>query len=123
MPTLTRDQILGAEDLARESVDVPEWGGQVFVRMMSGEERDEFDQALVAKASGTNANNLKVDVREMRARLCSLTICDEKGQLLFSRADVAALGKKSGAALQRVFDAAQKLNKINGDAVKSLEKN
>lgn len=39
---LTREQILGAQDIKSELVDVPEWGegAQVRVGMMSGTARD-----------------------------------------------------------------------------------
>lgn len=34
-PILTPDQILGADDLARETVPVPEWGGDVVLSALS----------------------------------------------------------------------------------------
>jgi hypothetical protein len=41
--TLTRDSILNAKDLKKELVKVPEWGGEVYVRCMTGSERDAFE--------------------------------------------------------------------------------
>lgn len=34
-PILSADQIIGADDLARETVPVPEWGGDVVVSALS----------------------------------------------------------------------------------------
>ena len=33
---LTREQILEADDLPTESLDVPEWGGEVLIRALNG---------------------------------------------------------------------------------------
>ena len=52
MKALTRDEILGADDLKTESVKVPEWGGTVLVRELTGAERDEWE-ASVVKTNGT----------------------------------------------------------------------
>lgn len=113
--SLTREQILAADDSRIEAVDVPEWGGQVFVRMMSGAERDAYERAMYDKSKlgqlGENA----------RAHLASLTVCDEGGNLLFSQKDVEALGRKSSAALERVVKVSQRLNKL--ESVEDAAKN
>jgi hypothetical protein len=108
---LSRDQILGAEDLKREEVAVPEWGGSVFVRTMTGSERDRFEAAFVRDKSDT------------RARLAAATICDEGGRLLFAPGDIEALGRKSAAALERVFAVAMRLSRVGKDDVDELEGN
>ena len=38
---LTADQILAADDMGLKEVAVPEWGGSVFIRVMTVGERDE----------------------------------------------------------------------------------
>ncbi len=38
-----------ADDLPRETVSVPEWGGEVLVRTMSGTDRDAFEASLLEK--------------------------------------------------------------------------
>ena len=45
--TLTKDQILEANDLQSESVTVPEWGGDVLVRTMTGADRDAFEASMI----------------------------------------------------------------------------
>ena len=42
MTYLSRDAILQREDIKTEDVEVPEWGGTVRVRGMSGVQRDAF---------------------------------------------------------------------------------
>ena len=44
---LSRDQILKAKDIKKETVNVPEWGGKVIVMGMTGKRRDEFEQEIV----------------------------------------------------------------------------
>lgn len=109
---LTRDQILAADDLKRQAVAVPEWGGDVYVRMLTGGERDAFEVSAELK-----------DRKNIRAKLLSLTVCDEAGVRLFTDADILALTGKSAAALERLFEAAMKLNRIGAKDVEELEKN
>ena len=40
MKRLSKDDILGVEDLSTEDVEVPEWGGMVTLRELKGSERD-----------------------------------------------------------------------------------
>jgi hypothetical protein len=50
-------------------------------------------------------------------------LCDEKGERLFSDAEMLELAKKSASSLQRIFDTAQRLSGIGDADVKSLVKN
>lgn len=119
MTLLSKSAILAADDLKTEDVEVPEWGGTVRVRAFSGRERDEFEASLVRG----DGKDRKVDLTNMRARLVALTVVDETGQKLFTHDDVDLLGAKSGAALDRVFAVAQKLNGLSGADVEELTKN
>jgi hypothetical protein len=114
---LSRDAILGADDRRYEIVEVPEWGGAVKLRSLTGAERDDFEaRSLVGKG-----DNQRVNTRNLRARLIALTAVDEHDAPLFQAADVIKLGSKSAAALARLFDAACKLSGIGEDDVKELE--
>lgn len=113
---LNRDQILQAQDLVTETVNVPEWGGSVLVRAMTGEERDQYEASVVEQ----KGKDTKVNMRNARAKLVAISVVDESGEKLFTQADVAALGKKSAAALQRVFNAAMKMSGISEDDLKEI---
>ena len=119
MSLLSKTAILAAQDLQTEDVEVPEWGGAVRVRSFTGRERDAFESSMV-RGEGRNR---KVDLTNMRARLVGLTVIDETGQRLFTDEEVDLLGAKSGAALDRVFAIAQKLNGLSGADVEELSKN
>ncbi len=113
MTILSRDQILNASDLTTTEVDVPEWGGKVRVRVLSGYDRDQLEGEFTAAAKGVTKPNF-------RARFAVLVICDEKGHRILDDKDVAAMGKRSSAALDRVMDAGIKLNRMSKEDVSQL---
>ena len=119
MSLLSKTAILAAQDLQTEDVEVPEWGGAVRVRSFTGRERDAFEASMVRG----DGKDRKVDLTNMRARLVGLTVIDETGQRLFTDEEADLLGAKSGAALDRVFAVAQKLNGLSGADVDELSKN
>ena len=111
MSSLKRDDILAVKDIQIELVPVPEWDGEVYIKGMSGLERDAFEASIIEQ----KGNKQKVNMANVRAKLAAQTLCDEEGNRLFNDADIKELGKKSASALQRVFEVAQRLSGI-GDA-------
>ena len=107
--TLTRDQIVRAEDRKRELVSVPEWGGSVYVGSMTGKERDEFEMWANSLSDGNGKIGKPSNIR---ARLACMTIVDENHTRLFSLDDMAILGERNAAALDRIFDAAMRVNRM-----------
>jgi hypothetical protein len=112
MGLLSRDQILKAEDFRTVDVEVPEWGGTVRLRVMNGTQRERFEEAFQKTPYGNT-----------RARLVAYSACDEAGEPVFSELDIEALGAKSSAALDRLFDVALKLNRISKSDIDTLEGN
>lgn len=105
---LSREAILAASDYKVEVVDVPEWGGQVKVKGLTGRERDEFEAGMFVR----RGREMVRDTANLRARLVVLTALDEAGNPLFQRDDVKELGEKAGSALDRIYEAAAKLSGI-----------
>ena len=118
MPLLNRDAILAALDLPKELVSVPEWGGDVYVRSLTGKERDQFESGMIEQRGKSQTVNLS----NIRAKLASMTICDEDGKRIFTDADMQALSGKSAVALQRVFEVAQRLSGLGATDVEELTK-
>lgn len=114
MAVLTREQIL-ATTCSREVVKVPEWGGEVIVADMGATARDQFERWCLA-----NHDSGFVGVR---ATLASYAVVGEDGARLFTPDDVAALGEKSAAALDRVYEVARRLNRLSKKDAEELEKN
>jgi len=116
---LTRDDILNAQDLPTEDVSVPEWGGTVRVRGLTGAERDVFEASIVEQ----RGKKARVNMKNMRATLVALTLVDEDGKRLISETDVEALGQKSGVALDRVVRVALRLSGLSPGDVEELAGN
>lgn len=116
---LTRDQILSANDITIETVPVPEWGGEVCVKTLSGAERDHFEAVVIREDSD---GKQRTDLENIRATLASMAICDDAGRPLFSQADVESLGRKNAAALDRVWTVAQRLSRISQEDIDELKK-
>lgn len=114
--SLTKDDILRAPDIKTEKVEVPEWGGSVHVRTMTGAERDAWESRLLAVTETKKYDNL-------RATLVAMTCSDENGNRLFSDGDIEALGRKSAAALGRIYDVALRVNALTREAREELLKN
>lgn len=108
---LSRDDILKQEGPGTEEVDVPEWGGTVLVRGMTGTERDEWEMGNFQQKGKRMVSN----TRNARARLLVSCIVDEDGVRVFQYGDIEALGAKSGKALDRIFEVAARLSGIGPD--------
>jgi hypothetical protein len=54
---LNKDQILHADDLPRREVQTPEWGGSVFVRALTGDERDSYEGEMLG-SDGTRKTDV-----------------------------------------------------------------
>jgi hypothetical protein len=122
MGYLTRDQILGADDLQRVEVEVPEWGGTLLVRALTGAERGQLE-ASALQQQGQGVAFVPQSVETVRARVVAMAAIDEEGKRLFSTRDVVALGEKSGRALEKVFDIVSEISGISQGAVAELTAN
>jgi hypothetical protein len=113
---LSKEQILQADDLKRESVDTPEWDGEVLLRELRGRERDAFEE-------GSLDSKRNVTMTNMRARLVAMSAIDEEGERLFTAKEATELGDKSATALNRLFEVCCRLSGITESDVDKLEKN
>lgn len=100
MGYLNRDMILGADDAEIRDVPIPEWGGTVRIKSITGTARDAFEASL-REGKGKNAD---VNLRNMRAKLIALCAVDENGTKLFTQQDVGRLGSKNAKPLDKLFD-------------------
>lgn len=112
---LTAEQILAADDLGLLEVKVKEWGGSVFIRVMSVGELDAYQKEWIGKK--------EVGVDNFRAKFLARCLCDEKGQRLFSDEQVEDLARKSAKVVGKLFDKAASHNAITDKDVEELAKN
>lgn len=116
---LSRERILNAKDDRIEIVDVPEWGGKVGVRGITGRERDQFEASMTSQKKG----DVTLNLRNVRSKLVILAACDNEGRAIFTDDDILALGAKSAAALERVFAVAQRLAGMTKGDIEELAGN
>lgn len=117
--SLSAEQILKADDLGDlKVVKVPEWGGEVHVKIMDGQSRDRWELMTAKALEKPGANGVNV-----RASLVVACACDEKGKRLFTDNQVALLGKKSATALDRIYDVAKRINRLEDTDIQELEGN
>jgi hypothetical protein len=116
MAILNRDAILTADDMKTIDIEVPEWGGDVRLRTLTGGERDKFESDMIDQRGKNNKMNLV----NLRARLVALCAVDEGGKRMFGDNEVTKLGSKNAAVLDKLFTAAQKLNGMTQEDVEEL---
>lgn len=117
MALLTRTEIENADDTPFEIVPVPEWGGEVKIRGLSGTEVDDYEASILKMKRGKP----DVTLKNATARLVAWTLVDESNSRLFpNEAEVAVLGRKSSRALQRCFDVASKLSGLREGDIEAM---
>ena len=112
---LSKEQILAADDMGLKEVEVPEWGGNVFVRVMTVGERDSYENEWIV--------NKNKGVENFRSKFLQRVLCDEKGELLFTASEIDLLAKKSARVITRIWEAAMKHNALTDGDVEELAKN
>lgn len=119
---LTAEQILGADDLPREWAATPEWAPSgtdpticgVWVSALGATDSAAF-QVTVQGAD----EDLK-KMLDVHARFCALVLVSRDGKRLFKEEQLAELGTKNFAVLDRLFHHGMKLNKVSDKDVKEL---
>ena len=118
--TLTLSEILNAEDDKLHCVTVPEWGGDVYIKVISGTQRDAYENHLLKCMKGDRL----VENRGLKIALLRLALCDQQGKLLIQTdKDAKALGDKAAPVLQRLFEKSQRINGLGDEAVDDAAKN
>ena len=115
---LTKEQILTADDLPTQEVDVTAWGGHVRIRTLRGYERDAFEQKIQNRKKGDQYNLLGIKVEFLQ-----IVLVDEEGNALFEKADLKALNEKSSMPINQLFDVASKMSGITEKDVDELQQN
>lgn len=115
MPALTKDQILSANDVNLLKITVPEWGGDVYIRVMTVGERDAYENEWQRKKD--------TGVDDFRTKFLVRCLVDEKGNRLFDNGDVQRLAEKSARVMNRVWLAAMEHNNLSDASIEELAKN
>ena len=122
---LTAEQIAQADDLPRETVDVPEWGGEVILRSLTSAERDTYEQSLISMMRSGQGMAITPDLSNAKAKLVAVCLESAEGERMFPDAEKGAeiLGKRNAKAVSRLFEVAQRLSGMTDADLEELEKN
>lgn len=107
---LSKHEIQQIDDQQVDDVDVPEWGGSVRVRGLTGEERDAYEASLIEERKRGGVGVTKKRLRNARARLIVMAAVDDAGDPLFTTEDIPWLGQKSARAVDRLAEKARELS-------------
>lgn len=103
--TLSREQILRSRgDRKPVRLEVPEWGGAVFVRVLSAKDQMELSEG--------------VKPTEMPVKVILHCLVDEQGNRILQDEDADALGEEEFPIVMRVFAAVAELNGLSTKELK-----
>lgn len=122
---LGRDALMKTDHFEREKVMLDDEGNYVFVRQMSGRERDNFEQSLFKITIDKGGNEVRQqNTQDFRAKLAIQVICDSNGNNLLNEDDIRYISTHwSAYKLEKVAEVAQRINKIGQKDREELEKN
>jgi hypothetical protein len=122
---MDRKKLLEKEKMEVVKVEFED-GDFVYVRQMTGHERDTFEQSLLKKVRDNKGTIVSYEqsTEDFRAKLAVVTICDEKGNTILQPNDYAMLSRSMSAKrLEKIVDQAQKLNAITEEDKELIVKN
>jgi len=121
---LDRVHLLQKEELEIVQVDLDK-DTIVFVRQMTGRERDNFEKLLYTISTNKKGEvTTEKHLEDFRAKLAVCTLCDEQGKALLKPVDASMLSQNMSAfRLEKIVNAAQKLNAITEEDKDALVKN
>ena len=121
MKPLSAQDILAARPWPTETLEIPEWGGTVTVRGLSGTELDEFNTSVIRQ----KGNNVEVNRRNYRAKLVARCLVngDGKTPLFKDEGQIVALGMQPVKILDRILEVVNRLNGTTDEKQEELIKN
>ena len=124
MAFLNKDILLAKQELEIKKVDLED-GNFVYVREMTGRERDTLEESLITEKKGKKGKiTFERNLSDFRAKLACSTICDEEGNNLLTIKDAPTLSTNMGAKrLSLIVEVAEKLNKMSEEDKDDLTKN
>lgn len=112
MKSLTKAEIFSRKAPPPEPVEA--FGGTVYVKLLSGYERDAVEQAI--------ENGRKKGPVPVRAIWVAAACCDENGKDLFNTMDIPALKNLPGDEMSKLVAAIGRVNKVTPEDVDEVEK-
>lgn len=112
--SLSKEDILAAADPNLLEVQVPEWRGSVFLRVMTVGERDRYELEW---------NRTDGKIPDFRTKFLACCLANSKGERLFTDEEVASLSAKNAKVMNRLWKAAMDHNDLSEPKVEEEAKN
>jgi len=124
MAFLGKEKLLTQAELEIKQVTFKN-GDWVFVREMTGKERNAFENSIMKQEKDNNGVlQLVQKLDNFRSKLAVCTLCDEEGTLLFTMLDVERLSAAiSATMLEEIVKVAQSMNAIVPEVKEEIVKN
>jgi len=95
---LTLDEILAADDLLVETIEIPEWGGSVKLRGLTAAEKSSLSRK--ARADGGPKNVVTIDTEKAQFAVIQMGMVEPRiGVEMYEQ-----LMKRSAAAIDRIYE-------------------
>jgi len=120
---LTFAQIIEADDIEMRRVPVPEWGGAIYMKSMTGQDRDNYIGLVQARMVGSGDDRKISDYSGLSSHLLQKCMAKKDGSPLFSPAQVRDLQKKNSGVLNRLQTIAQEMNGLTDEEVEKYAGN
>jgi hypothetical protein len=112
-----RASIFNSDDIKREPLKIPEWGGiEVEVRGITGEDR------IAIAESSVDENGQSLLIRSYPELVIASVYAPGTDQRVFSAGDRELLMKRSSSALERLASVALRLSGLTGEAAEKAGK-
>ena len=105
MKRLTRDDVLKADDLLTQEIEVPQWGGTIIIKALSLGAKNKIDQQ-------TKDGSGKTDPEKLTMLFLMEGIHEPK----FTMADYEALKGKNNGVLEDIVKKIMKLSFVSAEA-------
>jgi hypothetical protein len=107
--SVTREKLLAAKiDFPQEVVDVPEMGGKVTVKGMSGKDLSAFYKSV------RKGKTLEVDEETFNARLVASSLVDSNGKRLLKDEEFTVAQEWPGQIFNKLLTASMRVNGLIG---------
>jgi hypothetical protein len=113
MGILSLEDIKSVDDSGRELLEIPEWGGEVYVRGLTGAQRASFEDAVINKKS----------MKDIRRKIVLECVVDDEGKPLFTAKDGSWITSKSATAIEKIFVKVMDISGLGDDADEDAEGN
>ncbi len=125
MGLLKKDSLLKRQKLQIEKVDLNEEGNYVYVREMTGRERDNFERSIMVEVRDKEGKiGYEGNIKDFRSKLVVNAVCDKDGSLLLAPTDFEQLSESMSASnLEKLVNVAQRLSGISEEDKEALTKN